>query len=178
LCAEAKKHNASRILVLGGGSGQTAMSLLESPAVKQVTVVEIDSQVVGCCMKYVKGAKRALSDPRVRVLIDNAFNYLHSTDEKFDAAIIDLTEAPFLIDNHTKTLKLLYADIKKKCKGCCSQYVGSEVDLGYNQRFRKLLDRTSRQYLSNIRYVSIFVPSFGAPHVIMHAGFKHPFPTA
>ena len=172
LCTEAKRNKAARILVLGGGSGQTAMALLESSSVRQVTVAEIDSQVVNCCRKYVKGAKRAFSDPRVRVLIGDAFNYLHSTDEKFDAAIIDLTEAPFAIINHTRTVKRLYADIKKKCKGRCSQYVGSEVDLAYNQRFRNLLDRTSRKYLPTIRYASIFVPSFGAPHVIMHAGFE------
>ena len=172
LCTEVKRNKAARILVLGGGSGQTAMTLLESSSVRQVTIVEIDSQVLDCCRKYVKGAKRAFSDPRVRVLIGDAFNYLHSTGEKFDAAIIDLTESPFAIGNHASTVKRLYTDIRRKCKGCCSQYIGSKVDLAYNQRFRKLLERSSGKYLSKIRYESIFVPSFGAPHVMMHAGFE------
>jgi spermidine synthase len=171
LCREAKRNEASRILVLGGGSGQTAMALLESSSVKQVTIVEIDSQVVDCCRKYVKGINRAFSDDRVRILIGNAFDYLHHTHEKFDAAVIDLTEAPFAIGSPSRTLNRLYADIREKCEGRCSQYIGSEVDLAYSQRFRKLLDRTSRKYLFNIRYVSTFIPSFGAPHVVMHAGY-------
>jgi spermidine synthase len=174
LCGEAKRKNAAHILVLGGGSGQTAKALLESPSVEQVTIVEIDSQVVDCCRRYVKGINRVFSDDRVRILIGNAFDYIHSTADKFDAAVIDLTEAPFAIGSLSRTLKRLYADIEEKCEGCCSQYIGSEVDLAYGRRFRDLLDRMSRKYLSNIRYVSTFIPSFGAPHVIMHAGYKQP----
>ena len=172
LCQEVKRHGLSRILVLGGGSGQTAMALLESSSVRQVTVVEIDSKVVEYCMKYIKGVARALSDARVRVLIGNAFSYVHSTNEEFDAAVIDLTEEPFEIGNHSKTVERLYSDIKEKCGGCCSQYIGSEVDLAYDATFRNLLERTSRKYLSSIRYVSTFIPSFGAPHVFMHAGYN------
>jgi spermidine synthase len=172
LCREVKSHGLTRILVLGGGSGQTAIALLESPSVKQVTIVEIDSKVVEYCKKYVEGVARAFSDARVRILIANAFTYLHSTDEEFDAAVIDLTEEPFDIGSHIKTIELLYSDIKEKCGGYCSQYIGSEVDLAYDARFRNLLDTTSRKYLSAIRYVSTFIPSFGAPHVIMHAGYK------
>jgi spermidine synthase len=171
LCEEAKKHHMDRILVVGGGSGQTPKALLESPSVTQVTMVEIDSQVVDCCRRYVKDIDRTLSDDRVRIVIDNAFEYLHSTDEKYDAAVIDLTEAPFAIGSPSRTMKRFYADIKAKCAGRCSQYIGSTVDLAYNQRFRKLLDRSSREYLSDIRYVSTFIPSFGAPHMIMHAGY-------
>ena len=172
LCSEAKRNHVARILVLGGGSGQTAVALLKSPSVSQVTVVEIDSQVVDYCKRYIKGVKRAFSDKRARVLIGNAFNYLHSTDEEFDAALVDLTEAPFAIGNYTTTLKRLYADIKRKCGGRCSQYIGSQVDLAYSQPFRDTLNRMSRRYLSNIRYVSTFIPSFGAPHIIMHAGYR------
>jgi spermidine synthase len=179
LCEEAKRHHMGRILVVGGGSGQTSKTLLESPSVTQVTMVEIDSQVVDCCRRYVKGIDRTLSDDRVRIVIDNAFEYLHSTHEKFDAVVIDLTEAPFAIGSPSRTMKRFYADIKAKCGGRCSQYIGSAVDLAYNQRMRNLLDRTSRKYLRNIRYVSTFIPSFGAPHTIMHAGYgkaKHQGP--
>jgi spermidine synthase len=157
--------------VLGGGSGQTAKALLESPSVTLVTTVEIDSKVVDTCRRYVNGIDRTFSDARMRIIIDNAFEYLHSTHEKFDAAVIDLTEAPFAIGSPLRTVKRLYADIREKCEGRCSQYIGSVVDLAYSQRMRNLLDRTSRKYLTNIRYESTFIPSFGAPHIIMHAGY-------
>jgi spermidine synthase len=171
LCKEVKRHGIARVLVLGGGSGQTVVALLESSSVMQVTVAEIDPEVISYCRKYVKGADRAFSDPRVKVVIGNAFHYLHSTKEQFDSVVIDLTEEPFHIGNQSRTIRSLYSDIAKRCMGRCSQYVGSEVDLSYNPRFRRLIDRTARKYLTNVRYESTFIPSFGAPHVIMHAGY-------
>jgi len=172
LCGEAKRRKIARIFVLGGGSGQTVISLLESTSVNQVTVVEIDPAVIKYCTQYVEGAKHAFSDPRVTVVIDDAFSFLHSTNEEFDSAIIDLTEEPFHIGKESKTLNQLYADIRKKCNGRCSQYVGSEVNLSYNPRFRRLLESAARKHLSKIQYESTFIPSFGAPHVIMHAGYS------
>jgi predicted membrane-bound spermidine synthase len=172
LCNTVKGNVCSRVLVLGGGSGQTAMSLLESPTIEHITLVEIDPTLIECCRKYVQGVRRAFADPRVRILVGDAFKHLHSTHEQFDAAIIDLTERPFRIRSNSKTLHRLYADIKEKCRGRCSQYIGSSVDLAGNTRFREAAIRASGMQLTNIRYEDVFIPSFGAPHTFMHAGYS------
>lgn len=171
LCGTPKRNKVTRVLVLGGGSGQTVLALLESPSVEEIIVAEIDPLVVECCKKYIKGANRALEDRKVRVVIGDAFKYLHSTNEEFDTAIIDLTERPFGISSSFVTLNQLYADIKKKCKGRCSQYMGSSVGIAYNQRLRKLTNRLIKRFLVNVRYEDVFIPSFGAPHTFMHAGY-------
>jgi hypothetical protein len=93
-------------------------------------------------------------------------------ESEFDAAIIDLTERPFAMKNNSPTLKQLYADIRDKCKGRCSQYIGSSVELAYDPRLRTLVDSISKQFLSNVRYENVFIPSFGAPHTFMHAGYN------
>ena len=139
---------------------------------RHVTVVEIDEMLVKCCKKYIKGVGHAFRDPRVRILIEDAFKYLHSTDEVFDAAIIDLTERPFGFNNNAASLRRLYGDINEKCKGRCSQYIGSSVELAYNPRMKRLIDRVSKQFLSRLRYEDAFIPSFGAPHTFMHAGYE------
>ena len=172
LCGTAKRNEVARVIVLGGGSGQTVLALLESPSIEHVTVVEIDPLVVECCKKYIKGVDQAFKDPRVRILIDDAFKYLHSTDEKFDTTIIDFTERPFGIRSNLATMKQLYADIKEKCNGRCSQYLGSSVELAYNLRLRNLADSMCKQVFSTVRYESVFIPSFGAPHRFMHAGYE------
>lgn len=171
LCGTAKRNGAARIVVLGGGSGQTVLALLESPSIEHVTVIEIDPLVVECCRKYIKGVNQAFKDPRVRILIGDAFRHLHSMNEEFDTSIIDLTERPFWIKNSFATLKRLYADIKEKCNGRCSQYMGSSVGLAYSRRLRNLAENVSRQFLSNVRYEDVFIPSFGAPQRFMHAGY-------
>ena len=86
LCSTAKRSDAVRIIVLGGGSGQTLLDLLESPTIAHVTVVEIDQLLVEACRKHIKRANRAFKDPRVRVVIADAFSFLHSTNEEFDTA--------------------------------------------------------------------------------------------
>ena len=170
LCSTAKSAGVSRVLVLGGGSGQTAMALLQSPLIKQITIAEIDPLVINCCKKYIKGVNRAFKDPRVRIVIGDAARFLHSVKEEFDVGIIDFTERPFGRTNLT-ALKLLYSDIKEKCNGRCSQYVGSSVDLAYDRRLRNLTDRLCRQIFTSVRYEEVFIPSFGAPHTFMHAGY-------
>lgn len=171
LCSTAKRNRVANVVVLGGGSGQTVMALLESPSIEHVTIVEIDPLLVKCCRKYIEGVGQAFKDQRVRILFDDAFKYLHSVNEEFDTAIIDLTERPLGIKSNLTTMKQLYADINEKCKGHCSQYVGSSVGLGYSRRLRSLTDRLSKQYLSNVRFEDVFIPSFGAPHTFMHAGY-------
>ena len=171
LCGPAKRNGVGRVAVLGGGSGQTALSLLESSEVERVTVVEIDDMVVRCCRKYIGGVDAAFRDPRVKVVIGDAFKYLHATRGGFDAAVIDFTERPFGMKNCLPALKQLYADVKDKCQGRCSQYIGSSVGLTHGPRMRTLAEIMSKQFLSKVRYDDGFIPSFGAPHTFMHSGY-------
>jgi spermidine synthase len=172
LCTPAIRNQVQNVLILGGGSGQTAMTMLESPATRKVTIVEIDKLLVECCKKYVKGTGHAFTDPRLRVIIKDAFKYIHATREEFDVAIIDLTERPFGFNQDVGALKRLYRDIRQKCKGQCSQYVGSSIRLAYDPRTRHLTESVSKHILSRVRYEDVFIPSFGAPHTFMHAGYR------
>ncbi len=168
LCGRAMKSGAKRIVVLGGGSGQTVMTLLRSPKVELIRVFELDPLVIECCRKYVIGVNRAFDDPRIRITNGDAFEQLHSINEEFDLAILDLTEKPFLMKGN---LRRLYSNIREKCHGRCSQYLGSAVELAGNRRFKGLVSAASGRFLSNIVFEETFIPSFGAPHEFMHAGY-------
>jgi hypothetical protein len=172
LCGHAKRAGLTNVLILGGGSGQTVMSLLESSQIQQLTVVEIDEMVIKKCKRHIRGVRQAFEDPKVRIVIDDAFKFLRSTRDQFEGAIIDFTEFPFRMKNNAKQLESLYAGIKAKCHGRCSQYIGSSVDLSYGPKLRKSAENLSKMALSGITYEETFIPSFGAPHVFMHAGYS------
>lgn len=172
LCGPVKRSGVGRIIVLGGGSGQTLLALLESPRIGHVTLVEIDGSLIEACRKYIKGADGVFRDRRVRTRIADAFGFLHSTNEQFDAAIIDLTERPFGVSRNSVTLRRLYSDIEEKCGGRCSQYLGSAVALAQSRRLRILAESLGRKFLSGVRFEDVFIPSFGAPHTFMHAGYN------
>jgi spermidine synthase len=171
LCGHARRSGLTRILILGGGSGQTVMSLLGSNRIQQVTVVEIDKLVVETCKRYIRGVGEAFDDPRVRVVIGDAFKFVRLTGEQFDGAIIDLTEFPFRTKSSAQQLGGLYEGIKTKCQGRCSQYIGSSVGLSYGPKLRKLAENLSRGIFTRATFEEVFIPSFGAPHVFMHAGY-------
>jgi spermidine synthase len=169
LCGPAKRNRIRRVIVLGGGSGQTLLSLLESRSLRHVTVVEIDRLLIDSCIRFIRGVKHAFNDSRVNVRIGDAFTYLHSTHEQFDGAIIDLTEKPLRMSN--STMAQMYEDIRAKCEGCCSQYVGSSVELASTQ-LRRMACRLSKKILSRVKFEDVFIPSFGAPHTFIHAGYE------
>ena len=172
LCGPVKRNKIRRAIVLGGGSGQTLISLLGSRVIEQVTLVEIDPVLIEACKHHIRGARRAFNDSRVKVHIADAFAYLHSTEEGFDAAIIDLTERPLRMRKTRSTLAQAYVDIRGKCGGRCSQYVGSSVDLASTRQFRSEVCKLSKRILSRVEFEDVFIPSFGAPHTFVHAGFE------
>jgi spermidine synthase len=169
LCGRAIRNKVRRVIVLGGGSGQTLLRLLASKSLRHITLAEIDRMLIDSCVRYIRGVKRAFNDSRVNIQIADAFTYLHSTDAHFDAAIIDLTEKPLHMSS--STLSLLYEDINEKCEGRCSQYVGSSVELAHTE-LRRLALKLSKKILSRVMFEDVFIPSFGAPHTFIHAGYK------
>jgi spermidine synthase len=82
---------AKRVLILGGGDGGVAREVLRY-GVEQVTVVEIDRQVVETCAKWFPAAARGLDDKRVRLVIDDAHRFLRDASEQFDVIIVDACE--------------------------------------------------------------------------------------
>ena len=169
LCGPVKRNRARRVIVLGGGSGQTLLSLLKSRSLRHITLVEIDQMLIDSCVRYIRGVKHAFNDPRVMVQVGDAFTYLHTTNDQFDAAIIDLTEKPLRMSH--STMAEMYADVRKKCRGRCSQYVGSSVPLAQTQ-LRRMACRLSKKTLSRVKFEEVFIPSFGAPHTFIHAGYR------
>lgn len=83
-----------RVLVIGGGDGGTVREVLRHKSVETCVLVEIDGLVVEASRKYISQTAGALSDKRVRVLIEDGVKFVSETSRKFDVVIVDSTE-PF-----------------------------------------------------------------------------------
>ena len=81
------------VLVIGGGEGATLREILKYGSVKRAVMVDIDQEVVEACKIHLPELHQgAFEDPRVAVLHEDARGWLESTSERFDVAIVDLTE--------------------------------------------------------------------------------------
>ncbi|AGF73460.1 polyamine aminopropyltransferase [Corynebacterium halotolerans] len=99
-------HDDARdVLVIGGGDGLAARELLKMDI--EVTQVELDPAVIRLANTVLREDNGgALEDPRVNVIVDDAFTWLRAGGEgrAYDAVIIDLP------DPNNETMARLYSE--------------------------------------------------------------------
>ncbi len=85
----------ARVLVLGGGDGLALREVLRHPDVKRVVLVDLDPRMLALARTDTRLAglnQAAFSDPRVTTVAQDAFNWLRSSTERFDAVIADFPD--------------------------------------------------------------------------------------
>ncbi|WP_159566930.1 polyamine aminopropyltransferase [Budvicia diplopodorum] len=84
---------AKRILIIGGGDGGMLREVCRHQSVEQITMVEIDANVVEFCREYLPNhSAGAYEDPRFNLVIEDGVNFVNQTDMKFDVIISDCTD--------------------------------------------------------------------------------------
>ncbi|HSF25130.1 MAG TPA: polyamine aminopropyltransferase [Blastocatellia bacterium] len=84
-----------RVLVLGGGDGLAVREILRHPSVESVTVVDLDPAMTELSQALPPLAdlnNHSFSDPRVRVVNQDAMIWIEEVAEQFDAAIVDFPD--------------------------------------------------------------------------------------
>lgn len=89
----------SDVLVLGGGDGLAARDLLGVPGIRRVVQVELDPAVLRIARTHLRADNEgALEDPRVDVVVDDAFAWLRRGGDGavpvggFGAVLVDLPD--------------------------------------------------------------------------------------
>jgi len=79
--------------IAGGGEGATLREVLAHNTIKKVVMVDIDSEVIDICRRYLTFFHEgSFNDSRVELNFADARMYLQETNDKFDVIIIDLVE--------------------------------------------------------------------------------------
>mmetsp|Transcript_41583 Transcript_41583/g.110415 ORF Transcript_41583/g.110415 Transcript_41583/m.110415 type:complete len:380 (+) Transcript_41583:55-1194(+) len=92
--------HAKRVLVIGGGDGGTVTQLVKHPNLVEIVWCEIDEVVVQFAREFFPRQAKALQDPRVRLVVQNAASYVQEArypvaqlnKGTFDAILIDSTD--------------------------------------------------------------------------------------
>ena len=94
------------ILLLGGGDGLAAREILKYPDLENLTLVDLDPAMTRLARqdKVFLGINQgSLNDPRVRVVNQDAYQFIKNSGDLYDAVIIDLP------DPKSVSLSLLYS---------------------------------------------------------------------
>ncbi len=104
------------ILVLGGGDGCAVRELLKYPDVQQVTLVDLDPAMTRLAKSnpaFIDMNQGALNNSKVKIVHQDAFQFIEQTQQLYDAIIIDLPD-PNNIDLNKLYTREFYFLCQKK----------------------------------------------------------------
>jgi spermidine synthase len=77
------------VCIIGGGDGGCLRETLKYPGVQSVVVVDIDTMVKTTIERFFPALAKGFNDKRVTVTIDDGYQYLKNSKEKFDVILVD-----------------------------------------------------------------------------------------
>lgn len=95
------------ILILGGGDGLAVRELLKYPAIRSITLVDLDKKMTDLFKTQnilTRLNENSLNNPKVELIVDDAFVWLKGGKRKFDLAVVDFP------DPSNYSLGKLYSD--------------------------------------------------------------------
>lgn len=102
--------NPENLLIIGGGDCGTLTQAAKHKNINNLTMVEIDKEVVEASKKFLPALTKVLDqDKRVNLLYKDGFKYIKENKNKFDIIIVDST------DPETIANDLFSGDFYKSC---------------------------------------------------------------
>ncbi|QEA11833.1 polyamine aminopropyltransferase [Comamonas flocculans] len=146
-------------LVVGGGDGGAAEELLKLPGIEQVTLCELDDEVVRMAREWLPSIHRgALDDRRLRLQLGDARIFMQATEERFDQIVLDLTD-PF-----GPAVELYTVQFYQTCQrilqpgGVISLHLGSPIHL---QESLQRIHASLKAVFPIVRPYLQYVPLYG-----------------
>ncbi|RLI82305.1 spermidine synthase [Archaeoglobales archaeon] len=140
-----------KVLIIGGGDGGAVREVLKHNPDK-VTLVEIDSNVIDMCKRFIGIDEGSLDDARLDIVVDDGKKFLEDSEE-FDVIIVDST------DPVNVSITLFDEDFfdlaSRKCSVFCCQ---SQSPLIQRDYFRMIL-KNSVSFKKRRVYLG-FVPTY------------------
>jgi spermidine synthase len=150
-----------RVLIFGGAEGATAREVLRWPSITDVTMVDIDGEVIAECRKHLPTMHRnAFDDGRLNVVVDDAVHYLPKDPAKRDLIIFDVSDP--VADGPSIPLftREFFTAAKRALVpgGYLSIQSGPALGRGFG-----LVIRTLRQIFQTVLPYSACVPTYPGP---------------
>ncbi|MEV1288371.1 polyamine aminopropyltransferase [Micromonospora sp. NPDC049679] len=150
------------VLVLGAGDGLAVREVLRYPDVASVTVIELDPAVVALARTepQLRELNRgAFDDPRVRIVHTDAFGWLRTAGDRFDAVVVDLPDP-----DETATAKLYSVEFYALLRNVLADGARMVVQSGspyFAPRSYWCIEESIRAAGFATRPYHVDVPSFG-----------------
>lgn len=102
-----------KVLVIGFGTGMTVSAVARYPDVEQIDCVEIEPAVMHAYPHLAVLNRSVLSDPRVHIILDDARNFLFTTQDRYDLVISEPSN-PWVAGVATLFTQEFYRHVRKR----------------------------------------------------------------
>jgi spermidine synthase len=149
-----------KVLIIGGGDGGSSEEALKHPSVEQLTMVEIDADVITVAKEHFKAVHNGVFDnPKLRVLVEDGMKYVRDTHEKFDLVAMDLNDpvGPAAALYSAEFLQQIRATLSPG--GALTLHLGSPV--AQPARVAELAQRLNSLFRI-VRVYTMYIPLYGS----------------
>jgi spermidine synthase len=175
--AAQRKH----VLILGGGDGLAAREVLTYPEVEDITLVDLDPAMTRLGRDFselVELNQGALNNPRLRVINDDAMQWLTEHRTRYDVVIVDFPDPNNFALGKLYTTRF-YALLKRHLADGGVAVIQSTSPL-FARRSYWCIDATLQAAGLSTRAYHAWVPSFGEWGYLLASAQpieeKHPLP--
>ncbi len=175
----ASVSRAANVLILGGGDGLAAREILRYPEVEHVTLVDLDPAMTNLFKNHkILSQLNAFSlrDRRLQVINADAFVWIRSAAEKFDAIVVDFPDPSNYSVGKLYT-HTFYGGLRERLApgGAISVQCTSPL---FARRSYSCIIETLRAAGWQVRPYHVYVPSFGEWGYALAAPDRLPQPQA
>lgn len=170
------------IVVLGGGDGGVMNEVIQSAqreqrALDQVTMVEIDPQVMALSQRYLSGlCGHAFEHPKANVIVGDAFEYIANA-RGLNGVIYDLTMDPLREDQSQQAFieeTIGYIARALNPGGvfsmqCCGELERDPITGVERQQLLNTIEATAAKHFTQIVFQSVMIPSYNELWTFMSA---------
>lgn len=154
--------NPKRILILGGGENLASREVLKHKNVKHIDVVDIDEKMFELAKhnKYISHLNQnAANNPKVNLVLKDAFAFLNENNNKYDVVIADLP------DPSNESLARLYSKqfflLVKRNLNPNGIMVTQSGEIYYSNQVFSCIKNTVSDVFNYTETFHTYIPSFG-----------------
>jgi spermidine synthase len=105
-----------KILIVGGSLGGAIGEAFKHPTVKSVHAAELDPETVRLARRIFSGEdRRSLDDPRVTFLLTDARRHIRTSDETYDAVLLNLPN-PYTLQINRYYTREFFLEVRSRLK--------------------------------------------------------------
>lgn len=155
--------NPVSVFIAGGGEGATLREALAHNTVERAVMVDLDSEVVEVCVRYLPNHHRgAFDDPRTELHHRDAREYLETTQDTYDVIIIDLPDPQEAGPASLLYTQNFYRLLSQRLNPQGLMAVQSEPCMVGNLEAFSAINNTLRSVFPHVYPYHIMVPSFAS----------------